>query len=75
MAGETSQLVSSTNELTINFSEIRVAHRMNLQQMDQLFSTLSKKSAEYRELWKREQSKNIASQAAALKLYEEGMTF
>lgn len=74
MAGEAPQIVSSTNELAANFTEIRVAHRMNLQQMDQLFGTLSKKTAEYRDLWKKEQSKNIASQAAALQLYEEGAT-
>lgn len=73
MSEEMPQSVSSSSsELAGNFSAIRVAHRSNFQQMEQLFDMLSKQSADYRELWKQEQIKNSASKAAILKIYEEG---
>lgn len=74
MAGNLSPTNHSTSELASNFSEIRIANRSNIQQMEQLFNSLTTKSAEYRELWRREEAKNASSKKAILQLYEEGVT-
>lgn len=66
------ELPNSISDLATNFSGIRVAHRTNLQQMEQLFNALSKKSAEYRDLWEKESAKNTASKTAIIALFEEG---